>query len=51
MSETILIDEPKASQSYVVVDLGTASEQTRGTNKPFFLFDGNTDWPFLFVYS
>lgn len=50
MSETIFIDEPTAPQSDVVVDLGTASKQTRGSSAIFGFLDGGLNWPFIFVY-
>lgn len=48
MSETIFIDEPKAPQSDVVVDLGTASELTRGVSKILSFVEPNANWPYLF---
>ena len=50
MSETISIAEQKAEPAEVVVDLGTASEKTRGSATIFGLLDGGLYWPFIFVY-
>lgn len=49
MSETISIEEQKVEQG-CVVELGTASEQTRGSVTIFGLLDGSLEWPFIFVY-
>lgn len=50
MSEAISIAEQKAEPAEVVVDLGTASEKTRGAMTMFGILDGGLYWPFLFVY-
>ena len=50
MSEAMSIAEHKAEPAEVVVDLGTATEKTRGSVTIFGLLDGGLYWPFLFVY-
>ena len=50
MSETTSIDEQTVEQADRVVDLGTASEKTRGSVTILGLLDGGLQWPFIFVY-
>lgn len=47
MSEAISIEEQQAEPTSVV-ELGTASEKTRGTSVLFGLFDPYPAWPFIF---
>lgn len=49
MSETTSNREQMVEASGVV-ELGTASEQTRGSATTFGLLDGGLNFPFIFVY-
>jgi hypothetical protein len=49
MSETTSIQEQSVEEAGVV-ELGTASEQTRGSVAMLGLLDGGLYWPFIFVY-
>jgi hypothetical protein len=47
MSETISNEEQKTEQTGVV-ELGTASEQTRGSPALLGILDGGVIWPLIF---
>lgn len=47
MSETISIEE-QGEESAGVVELGTASEQTRGSAAIIGIWDGSLSWPLVF---
>jgi hypothetical protein len=47
MSETISSEEQKTEQAGVV-ELGTASEQTRGSPSLMGVLDGGIIWPLIF---
>ena len=49
MSETNSI-EAKQTEPDGVVELGIASEQTRGSSAIIGLLDGGLYWPIIFIY-
>ena len=49
MSEMISIDEQTTEQAGVV-ELGSASEETRGSATFLGLLDGGLSWPFIFYF-
>ena len=50
MCETIS-KETEVMEPAGIVELGTASEQTRGSFSSVFLLDGFLNFPYIFVYQ